>query len=136
MFKSRGTDLFDLHGKKYVIVVDYLSRWAEIRLMQGETAAATIQAVKSIFTTHGIPEVVVSDSDPQFVCGEFRGFARKYQSIHTTSSPRYSQSNGEAERAVQTIRKLLRKKKERKKAEDPHIVLLMYRVTCQWPITS
>ena len=42
-------DSFDLHGKKCVTVVDYLSREAKIYLVQRETASATIQAAKSIF---------------------------------------------------------------------------------------
>ena len=43
-------DLFDLHGKKYVIVIDYLSREAKIHLVQEEAASATIQAAKTILT--------------------------------------------------------------------------------------
>ncbi|GFO39042.1 integrase core domain [Plakobranchus ocellatus] len=43
---------------------------------------------------------------------------------HTTSSPRYPQSNGFAERMVQTAKKLIAKSKE-----DPHIALLNYRTS-------
>ena len=91
--------------------------------MQGEAASATIGTAKSISATHGIPDVVGSDNGPQFASAEFREFAEEYQFTHTTSSPRYPQSNGEAERAVQTVKKLL------KKADDSHIALLMYRAS-------
>ena len=118
-----GMDIFDLKGKKYILAVDYLSRWAEVRQLQAETTTATVAAVKSIFATHGIPDVVVSDNGPQFASAEFQAFARDYQFTHTTSSPRYPQSNGGAERCIQTVKNLL------KKASDPHLALLMYRAT-------
>nr|KAG5700576.1 hypothetical protein BaRGS_015372 [Batillaria attramentaria] len=116
-------DMFELNGKLYIVVVDYLSRWAEVRLLQAETSKAVILAVKSIFAIHGIPEVVVSDNAPNFASAEFADFAKSYGFTHTTSSPRYPQSNGEAERSVQTVKTLM------KKAKDPSLALLMYRAT-------
>lgn len=46
---------------------------------------------------------LLSRSGSQFSAVEFAAFARDYGFIHTTSSPRYPQSNGEAERAVRSI---------------------------------
>ncbi|GFN90987.1 Pol polyprotein [Plakobranchus ocellatus] len=116
-------DLFDLHGKTYLLLVEYHSRWPEIRLLDGLSSAAVIARLKSIFATHGIPDVLVSDNCPQFASAEFRKFTEEFCFTYTTSSPRYPQANGEAERAVQTIKNLLRK------ASDPYVDLLSYRAT-------
>lgn len=116
-------DLFDLRGKTYLLVVDYYSRWPEIRLLQHQTSGSIISCLKSIFATHGIPDVVISDNGPQFASAEFRKFAKGFCFVHATSSPRYPQANGEAERSVQTVKNLL------KKAADPYIALLLYRAT-------
>lgn len=67
-------------------------------------------ARRAIFARHGIPEIVISDHGPQYASKEYFKFASDYQFEHITSSPHYPQSNGEAERAVQTVKSLLKKK--------------------------
>ena len=82
-----------------------------------------IRALKAIFARHGIPEEVRSDNGPQYASAEFTHFAKEWGFKHTTSSPRFPQSNGEAERAVETTKSLLKKEK------DPSKGLLAYRST-------
>ena len=74
-----------------------------------------IRALKAIFARHGIPEEVRSDNGPQYASAEFTHFAKEWGFKHTTSSPRFPQSNGEAERAVETTKSLLTKEKDRSK---------------------
>jgi len=66
---------------------------------------------------------VRSDNGPQFSSNEFAVFAKLYNFTHTTSSPLYPQSNGQAERAVQTLKKILCQ------SEDVCQGLLSYRTT-------
>ena len=72
-----------------------------------------------MFFKFGIPEEVMSDRGSQFSFFLFQNFAKHYGFHHTFSSLRYVQSNGEEERAVQTIKNLL-------KSHDPYFALLAY----------
>ena len=67
--------------------------------------------------------MVVSDNGPQFRAETYKRFAEEYGFKHVTSSPYYPQGNGEAERAVGTVKRLLEKEK------DPYLTLLAYRST-------
>ena len=107
----------------YILVVDYYSRYPEVVKLPTTTPRTIIGVLKRIFSRHGVPETLVSDNEPQYSSREFQDFASSYQFCHLTSSLHYAQSNGHAERAVQTVKKLLRE------AEDPNMALLTYRST-------
>ena len=61
-----GTDLFELNGKQYILIADYYSRYPEVIRLTSTTSASVISAMKSVFSQHGIPHTVVSDSGPRF----------------------------------------------------------------------
>ena len=113
-------DLFEWKRASYLIVVDYFSRYVEISKLCTTIAAGVIANLKSIFARHGIPEVVVSDNGSQFTSATFAEFAQSYAFAHLTTSRQYSQSNGEAERAVKTVKCTL------KKAGGPYPALLSH----------
>lgn len=119
-------DLFCLKGQWWLVLTDYYSRYPEIARLSSLSSAAVVNHCKSIFARHGIPDEVISDNGPQFSgseASEFRKFAEEYKFKHTTSSPRYPQSNGLAEAAVKII------KGSMKKTEDPYETLIVYRST-------
>lgn len=119
-----ASDLFTLKNTNYLLVVDYYSRYVEVITLRSSTSSlAVIEALKTIFARHGIPDELRSDNGPQYHSDEFAQFAKEWGFKHTTSSPRFPQSNGEAERAVRTVKDILRKEK------DPAKALLAYRST-------
>ena len=66
-----GMDLFELNGKLYLVIVDYYSRWVEFRKLTSLTSEHTIEVMKEVFATHGIPDVIMSDNGPQFSAEAF-----------------------------------------------------------------
>lgn len=118
-----GTDICDVKKRPYPIVVDYFSKFIEVNYFASLASSGTIHVLKSLFVRHGIPEVVRSDNGPQYDSAKFAKFAKDWEFKHVTSSPLYAQSNGEAERAVQTAKNLLQKE------SDPAKAFLAYRST-------
>ena len=99
-----GTDLCELNGRHYLVLVDYYSNFIEFDHLKETTSEKVIEFCKSQFARHGIPDIVISDNGPQFSSEKFRQFAACYKFEHRTSSPYYPQSNGKAEKAVQTVK--------------------------------
>ncbi|KAI8511855.1 hypothetical protein Bbelb_109550 [Branchiostoma belcheri] len=122
-----ATDLFHWDGKDFILIVDYYSKYIEFHKLERTRSTDVIIKLKKTFATHGIPEEVISDNGPQYASEEFARFAQTWSFTHTTSSPHYPQSNGLAERAVQTMKRLLQKARADNK--DPFLALLEYRNT-------
>jgi transposase InsO family protein len=122
-YEMVGCDLFEFDSKKYLLIVDYYSKYIDTMELQNECTSSVVRAMKSTFACHGIPRRLRSDNGPQFSSYEFKTFCKSYGIQHETSSPHFQSSNGEAERAIQTVKKLWRK------AEDKYLVLLDYRTT-------
>ena len=112
-----GVDLCDLHGRTLLVVCDYFSGFIEVERLQSTTTAPVSKALMVLFARYGVPMIVMSDNGPQFSSMEFRSFARTWGFQHITSSPRYPQSNGKAENAVKTIKRLFTKCREAKGSE-------------------
>lgn len=121
-WQKLATDLFHWKGSVYLLIVDYYSRYIETAKLSNESSTEVIHHfTKSVFARHGIPQEVVSDNGPQYSSLEYKKFANEYGFLHTTSSPKFPQSNGEAERAVRTVKNLLNK------SQDPYMAMLTYR---------
>ncbi|CAB4040118.1 sec1 family domain-containing 2, partial [Paramuricea clavata] len=96
-------DLFEHNKTHYLLSVDYHSKWIEIAKLDNQSSQNTITYLQSQFSRYE--------------------FSTKYGFTHITSSPHYPQANGEAERAVQTVKGLITK------AKDPYQALMNYRNT-------
>ena len=123
-----GMDLCEHEGNHYLIMVDYYSNFIEVAPLQRDTKSSTvIKHVKQNIARYGIMDTIISDNGPQFTSTEFKDFVGKYGIHHITSSPLHQQTNGLAERAVQTVKKLIKKCVET--GDDIYLSLLELRNT-------
>ena len=122
-----AVDLFELRGSTYLLLVDYYSNFAEIEQLSRSTAPHVISALTRHFARYGLPETLVSDNGPPFGSDEFRAFLKELDVTHTTSSPRYPQSNGKVENAIRTVKNIIQKACDDQK--NPFWALMMWRNT-------
>ena len=98
-----GSDLFHKDHKDFLIVVDYYSKFPIVKKLSNTSSKAIITHLKAIFSEYGVPEKLVSDNGLQSDSMDFLNFCEQYGITHSTSSPMYARSNGQAERTVQTV---------------------------------
>lgn len=122
-FCKVAVDILEFDGLSYLVLIDYLSKWIELKRLKNKSAYEIIKLLTDIFSTHGVPKEVVADNVPfnSFACNMF---AKEWNFKFNFSSPLYSQSNGLAERAVQVCKKMLNKCRDEKR--DVNIALMEY----------
>ena len=98
-----ASDIFDWNEAKYLITVDYHSRFFEVNLLKNLTSKEVISKLKANFARHGIPHLIISDNRTQYLYTEFERLHRKNGAKGTRHPvPIYPQSNGKVEKAVHT----------------------------------
>ena len=117
-----GTDLFSISDTSYLIVVDYYINFWEVNKLDNTDSVTVIKKMKTHFARYGISDQVVSDNGPQYTSHHFANFSRTWDFEHITNSPGHSQSNGMAESAVKTAKRIIKRAKESK--SDVYLAIL------------
>ncbi len=107
--ETLGMDLVTFQGQHALVTVDYFSGFITFDLINSETTEAVTKVLNSIFQKFGLPEKILSDNGPCFKSNTFKRFCEQLDIGHLISSPHYHQSNGRAERAIETIEQILKK---------------------------
>jgi transposase InsO family protein len=106
---GRGRGRFETGaGYEYVhVCVDDYSRLAYVELLpdeRGATAAAFLERAAQRFASRGVTiERVLTDNGSGFISERFRDRCRQLRIRHTRTRPRRPQTNGKAERFIQTL---------------------------------
>jgi transposase InsO family protein len=116
-------------GKMYLVVVDAYIKFPEVVKMTTTTGMTTINALRDIFSRHGLPEILVSNNGPQFIAGEFQQFCRNNGIMPRTSAAYKPSTNDQAERVVQILKPAIEQARITKQGLNVVIAkgLLVYR---------
>ena len=126
-FSRIHIDHFDFENKTFLLVIDSLTKYIECEVAKSTSASEIIELLTLIFSRHGLPDTIVSDNAPGFKSEELKSFYTANH-IHLMNPPPYSPaSNGQAERSVETIKKLLKKNTNGSMRVRLANVLLYYR---------
>ena len=88
--------------------------WIEVADMRSHTEEHLVRKFNPLLARYGAPKVIRSDNGPFYISQEWKGLLEEYAIDHQTSSPYYHQSNGMAERGIETVM-MLGKKRIRQK---------------------
>ena len=91
------------------VAVDALSKWPEVFIVNSTSASQTIDKLRTVFATHGLPVTLVSDNGPPFSSAEFKEFMCSNGITHRRVPPYHPSSNGLAENLVKSLEQTLSK---------------------------
>lgn len=126
-WEKLGTDIFDYEGKKYLMLVDYFSRYFIVRHLPDIRAQTICSQFANVFTEMGMPRNIIADFGTQYTSEQFKKKCSDMNINITYSSPYHHQTNSAAERAIGTVKHLWKKAKEDDQSKAT--ALWMYRIT-------
>ena len=96
-------------GHMFLIVMDTFSKWLKVVKVSSATSSITIEKLRSIFATHGIPRILVTDNGLPLISSEFQAFMKNNGIKHIYSAPYHPATNGLVEWSVQTFKEHMKR---------------------------
>ena len=104
-----GMNIMDIQGSHSLVIVDYFSGAIFLDHLNRENTDAVLKILNSTFRKFGLAETIISNNGPSCRSEKFSDFCHHLDIRHVASSPYYHQSNSRSERAVATIKQIMRK---------------------------
>lgn len=95
----------------YFLIIDSFSKWPQIYQIKSISSNCIINCLNDFTSLFGNPELIISDNGTQFSSQRFLNFCQENGITHKFTSPYHPQSNGQAERFVDTLKRALKKLK-------------------------
>ena len=111
-FEQIFADYFDFGGYHYLVAGDRLSGFTEVFCTRtgssNSGARGLVKCLRQWFRTFGVPRQLSSDGGPEFKADVTAEFLKTWGVTHRVSSAYHAQSNGRAEVAVKSVKRLMR----------------------------
>lgn len=95
-------------GEYLFVIIDYYSRYKEIKIMKSISTQDTIRVLNEIFSRTGYPASITADNGRQFSSHQFKTFCSERGIKLFNTIPYWPQQNGEVERQNRDILKRLK----------------------------
>ena len=99
-------DYFDHAALKYLVIADRFTGWPELFRQNGK-AMTLVKTCRNLFSQFGVPEELSFDGGPPFDSYEWKRFLIQWDIVTRLSAANYPQSNGRAELAVKSCKRML-----------------------------
>ena len=113
----------------FLVLIDAPSKWIKAFPATSPSSNVTIKLLRPVFAQFGIPETIVSDNGSCFISEDFQQFLKSNGIKQITSAPYHPSINGLAEKAVQIVKKGLKKTTTGSIKSRLARILLAYRTT-------
>ena len=106
-FEQTASDIFSLEGHTFVAFADEYSGWLEVERLSTNSFRNVRKTFLRWFTTYGVPSEIATDGGPPFNSHDYNDFCHTWNIRRRLSSAYYPQSNGRAEAAVKSAKRIL-----------------------------
>nr|GEZ48983.1 reverse transcriptase domain-containing protein [Tanacetum cinerariifolium] len=100
-------DFAKYHAGKFIIKVDYLSKWVKAKALPTNDARVVVKFLKSLFSRFETPKAIISDRGTHFCNDQFSRVMSKYGVTHRLSTAYHPQTSGQVEVTNRGLRLIL-----------------------------
>nr|GEV15857.1 hypothetical protein [Tanacetum cinerariifolium] len=95
-------------GNRYILVViDYLSKWVEAKVLPTNDARVVVKFLKSLFALFGTSRAIISDRGTHFCNDKFAKVMSKYGVTHHLATAYHPQISGQVEVLNRGLKRIL-----------------------------
>ena len=98
-----------LQSHYFLVLIDTHSKWIEAFPATSPSSNVTIELLRPVCAQFEIPETIISDNGSCFISEDFQQFLKSNGIKQITSAPYHPSTNSLAEKAVQIVKKALKK---------------------------